>query len=437
MPNSEDDYYQRLQVSKDASPQQIKAAFRRLARRYHPDLNPDNPAAREKFQALREAYEVLIDQVLRQRYDQTRNPQDFQAVDQVPKTPQEFYMRGIQHTLARDYQAAYDDYTEALEQQPDFGAAYLRRAQVRYVLGDDAGVLADCQRLLTSEGENVQAFYYQGLARYRLGYTQSAIAAFTAAIALEPDDPQIYYQRGIAHEDIQEREPAIADFQTAARYFQEQGDLLGRQRAQEQLQQLQVPVSQFSPRRKMGVWPRWPRISQFNQLFFGLLGNPVGELLPIHSRLDARQATEVGCLLGLIAVASFTLCGYVLRFGEPTRLTLFSLWMTGSVAFLSLLLMLAFSRAWFRRRGRWSTDVYIAGATLLPMGIFALVTPIALIFPWLWVLLWLFTLTHTILTLYTSCTQLQHFSELTATWIVPSVLFVSLSMAYLVLRILL
>jgi len=72
-------------------------------------------------------------------------------------------------------------------------------------------VLADCQRALQIEHENVQAFYYQGLARYRLGYTQGAIAAFTLAIELDPDDPQLYYQRAIAHEDLQESDAAIAD----------------------------------------------------------------------------------------------------------------------------------------------------------------------------------------------------------------------------------
>jgi len=72
MPSPEEDYYQRLRVSRNASRTEIKAAFRRLARQYHPDLNPKNPQAQETFRALREAYEVLIDNVQRQRYDQVR-----------------------------------------------------------------------------------------------------------------------------------------------------------------------------------------------------------------------------------------------------------------------------------------------------------------------------------------------------------------------------
>lgn len=62
---SSGDYYRRLRLSRTASTQEIKSAFRRLARLYHPDLHPHQPDAARKFQALREAYEVLSDRIPR------------------------------------------------------------------------------------------------------------------------------------------------------------------------------------------------------------------------------------------------------------------------------------------------------------------------------------------------------------------------------------
>ncbi len=63
-------YYDILGVSKNASPDEIKQAFRRLARRYHPDVNPGDKIAEEKFKNLNEAYEVLSDLNQRSQYDQ-------------------------------------------------------------------------------------------------------------------------------------------------------------------------------------------------------------------------------------------------------------------------------------------------------------------------------------------------------------------------------
>lgn len=63
------DYYEVLGVSKDASEQDIKKAYRRLARQYHPDVNKDDPTAEEKFKEISEAYQVLSNAEARERYD--------------------------------------------------------------------------------------------------------------------------------------------------------------------------------------------------------------------------------------------------------------------------------------------------------------------------------------------------------------------------------
>ncbi|MBE7082222.1 MAG: molecular chaperone DnaJ [Clostridiales bacterium] len=64
------DYYSILGVEKNASDDDIKSAYRKLAKKYHPDLNKDNPQAAEKFKEVNEAYEVLSDQQKRSNYDQ-------------------------------------------------------------------------------------------------------------------------------------------------------------------------------------------------------------------------------------------------------------------------------------------------------------------------------------------------------------------------------
>ena len=64
------DYYKILGVDKSASQDDIKKAFKKLARKYHPDLNPDDPNAKQRFQEINEANEVLGDPEKRKKYDQ-------------------------------------------------------------------------------------------------------------------------------------------------------------------------------------------------------------------------------------------------------------------------------------------------------------------------------------------------------------------------------
>jgi DnaJ-class molecular chaperone len=70
MPVKFRDYYETLGVARNAKEEEIKKAYRRLARKYHPDLNPKDKTAEERFKEVQEAYEVLGDSEKRRKYDQ-------------------------------------------------------------------------------------------------------------------------------------------------------------------------------------------------------------------------------------------------------------------------------------------------------------------------------------------------------------------------------
>src|SRR5215475_13595690 len=67
---AQQDYYQTLGVGRDASADDIRKAYRKLARKHHPDLNPGDKTAEDRFKRVQEAYDVLSDDKKKQMYDQ-------------------------------------------------------------------------------------------------------------------------------------------------------------------------------------------------------------------------------------------------------------------------------------------------------------------------------------------------------------------------------
>ncbi len=80
------DYYEILGVNKNATEEEIKKAYRKLARKYHPDLNPNDKEANKKFQQINEANEVLSDPQKRKKYDQYGK--DWQHAEEFEKARQ-------------------------------------------------------------------------------------------------------------------------------------------------------------------------------------------------------------------------------------------------------------------------------------------------------------------------------------------------------------
>lgn len=95
------DYYKVLEVEKNASQDAIKKAYRKLARKYHPDVNPNDKAAQKKFQQINEANEVLSDPEKRKKYDQYGK--DWQHAEQFEKAKQQ---RG-QSTGGQDFSGGF------------------------------------------------------------------------------------------------------------------------------------------------------------------------------------------------------------------------------------------------------------------------------------------------------------------------------------------
>lgn len=82
--NEKKEYYDLLGIEKDSTEEEIKVAYRKLAKKYHPDLNKTDPQAKEKFIEVKEAYDTLIDPVKRKTYDQLKNnPQTFEWSDLI------------------------------------------------------------------------------------------------------------------------------------------------------------------------------------------------------------------------------------------------------------------------------------------------------------------------------------------------------------------
>lgn len=94
------DYYETLGIGRNASDKDIKQAFRRLARRYHPDVNPGDKSAEARFKEMNQAYEVISDPEKRRKYDQYGD--QWQYADQFAKA-------GGQATPEREYTGARPD----------------------------------------------------------------------------------------------------------------------------------------------------------------------------------------------------------------------------------------------------------------------------------------------------------------------------------------
>lgn len=139
------DYYKILGLTKTASESDIKKAFRKLARQFHPDLHPDNPEAKKRFQEINEAYEVLSDPEKRSKYDKYgkdwKQSEAFEKARQQQKQQGKAYhqqdFEGFASESSQTYGSDFSDFFEALFGQAAGGSRRQHSARSHPFKGAD------------------------------------------------------------------------------------------------------------------------------------------------------------------------------------------------------------------------------------------------------------------------------------------------------------
>src|SRR5665648_245014 len=109
------DYYKILGIEKAATTQEVKKAYRKLARKFHPDLNPNDEGANRNFQQINEANEVLSDPEKRKKYDQYgkdwAHAEEFEKAKQYQHQPSDNVTNGYQGT---QFEGNFSDFFESM-----------------------------------------------------------------------------------------------------------------------------------------------------------------------------------------------------------------------------------------------------------------------------------------------------------------------------------
>ena len=165
------DYYKVLGVDKNASAEDIKKAYRKLARKLHPDLNPNDKEAHKKFQQINEANEVLSDPAKRKKYDQYGK--DWQHADQFEQARQQRQHAGGgqwgQSFTGNDEAGDFSDFFESLFGHGNGGRSRSRQtkfrgqdyqAELRLSLTD---IMQTHPQTLTVNGKNIRITIAAGI----------------------------------------------------------------------------------------------------------------------------------------------------------------------------------------------------------------------------------------------------------------------------------
>jgi curved DNA-binding protein CbpA len=427
-------YYQVLELASNASAAQIKSSYRRLARRYHPDLNGDDQVARDKFEQVAQAYRVLSDPNLRSQYDQQLKHGSFDSF-QPGRSPQARYTRlyeqGIISLQEGNNFQAIKTFSQALEHHLEFAEAYHKRGIAYYRIGNAAAAVKDLNRAIELKPEFKEAYYNRGLARFRLGYGQSAIADFDQAIELNPNYGQAYYRRGLTYRDLGDEAAAQIDLQAAIAAFDQIGDVAGSQLAKEawlagggkaiSMSLPKINLDQVKLKLSIPLLPDLFKPIRSTCLALRLFAlNPLGGLLPAYVKIG-NQAIAVALVLTVI----FDLClvggVYLLwwqHFGYATapigRIAFSGVALVSSLAVASFFLRAILGRK--TKTGSFVSDLFTAAAAVIPISVVAIAAGIYTFERAIVILvIAIICSCYSILTIYSGCSQIASLNETRAT----------------------
>ncbi len=166
--------------------------------------------------------------------------EDFsQAIELNPNYVNAYYNRGIVRYILGDNKGAIADFNEVLRINPNLFQAYVNRGNARDDSGDSQGAIADYNEALRINPSDSKAYYNRGVTRSRLGDNKGAIADYNEALRINPNYAKAYDVRGYARAQLGDKQGAIQDFQKAADLFQKQGDRDNYNRAINNLNKLQ------------------------------------------------------------------------------------------------------------------------------------------------------------------------------------------------------
>jgi len=351
------------------------------------------------------------------------------------RSAQDFFSRGLTKSKAKQYQKAIKEFSKAIELDPGFIDAYLKRCEMRYKLGDNQGVLDDCYRIIQISPSVPKAYYYQGRARFSLGYSQAAVDSHSEAIRQDKKYAQAYYYRGIAaYQDIKDSSLAIEDWNVASKLFQREGNNDAYQLTQKKIKS--INSSGFGLNFLLVGFTHL--INDSLTTFFAYFLNPMVGLLTAFNRLSASQALGIGLFYGICTDLCLTMSGYLITGSSlnfvPTisPLHAWELMIINFFPFLFMVIVSILIRLIHQIQSNLAQDMFLAGAVCLPLGISCLLMSFFAVSQGIYYLLSLlfliFGFSYGILTLFAGLTQIIRLSEGKSSFFSPLMIVICLSL---------